>query len=127
MYKSRILVVDDEPGLRDMLVFDLTDRGHEVVAIDDPRLALDRLRRESFDLVICDVMMPGLSGMDLLKSIKAVSPGTSVVMVTGSPTKEAAAESVKLGACDYIAKPYELDPFYGVIQKALERSSPPGS
>jgi len=119
--KPSVLVVDDEPGLREMLVFGLTDRGYDVVAAGDGDEAIAAVGKRKFDLVVSDIMMPGKSGVEVLKCIKEVHPTTEVIMATGYATLETAIESMKRGAYDYIPKPYELDRLCAVFEKALER------
>ena len=119
--KPRILVIDDEQGLRDMLVYGLTERDYEVVAVENGLLALEAARNSSFDLALCDIMMPGMRGTDVLRELKLLSPDTEIVMATGYATIETAVESMKLGAYDYITKPYELDPLCLTLTRALEK------
>lgn len=121
--ERRILIVDDEAGLRDMLVFGLSDRGYHVVAASSGEEAIEKVKHEFFDLIVCDIMMPGISGVDVLKEIKGIQPDAEVVMATGYATLETAVESMKLGAFDYIPKPYGLDQLCVVFDKACEHRS----
>src|SRR5437763_1410623 len=91
----RVLVIDDEAGLRDMLIFGLTDRGYHVVPAASGEEGVEKAHHEKFDLVVCDIMMPGKSGVDVLKDIKAIQPEVEVVMATGYATLETAVESMK--------------------------------
>jgi signal transduction histidine kinase len=118
--KPRILVIDDEQGLRDMLSYGLTERDYEVVTAENGRLALEKARQEPFDLALCDIMMPGMRGVDVLRELKLLHPSLEVVMATGYATVETAVESMKLGAYDYITKPYELDHLCQTLSRALE-------
>jgi len=115
-----ILIIDDEAGLRDMLAFGLPDRGYHVVTAEHGEAGVEAAKHNLLDLVITDIMMPGISGIDVLKQIKAIQPQAEVIMATGYATLETAVESMKLGAYDYIAKPYSLDQLCLVIDKALE-------
>ena len=117
----RILIVDDELGLRDMLAFGLSDRGYHVVPAASGEEALEKANHENFELVVCDLMMPGIGGVEVLKAIKAIQPDTEIIMATGYATLETAIESMKQGAFDYIAKPYGLDQLCMILEKALER------
>ncbi|MFI5363618.1 MAG: response regulator, partial [Elusimicrobiota bacterium] len=119
--KPRILVIDDEQGLRDMLAYGLTEQDYEVVTAENGSLALEMVRNESFDLALCDIMMPGMSGIDVLRELKILRPAMEVVMATGYATIETAVESMKLGAYDYIPKPYELDHLCQTLSRALEK------
>ena len=119
--KPKILVVDDEQGLRDMLVYGLAERGYDVVTAADGLQAMEKARAQSFDLVLCDIMMPGMSGVDVLRELKLLCPDTEAIMATGFATIETAVESMKLGAYDYITKPYDLDHLCQTLSRALER------
>lgn len=118
---SKILVIDDEQSMRDFLSIMLKKEGHDVVAAENGSDALKAVQTEIFDLVISDVRMPGLDGIDVLKTVKEVSPETVVIMVTAYATAETAVEAMKLGAYDYITKPFKVDEIKLIIQKALEK------
>ncbi len=118
---QRVLVIDDEAGLRDMLVFGLTDRGYFVIPAASGEEGVEKARHENFDLAVCDIMMPGKSGVEVLKEIKAIQPDLEMIMATGYATLETAVESMKQGAFDYISKPYGLDQLCVIFDKALER------
>ena len=104
--KSSVLVIDDERGLRDMLSFGLSDRGYRVVTAGGGKEGIQKAREENFDLVVCDIMMPDVDGVEVLKSIKKDQPLAEVIMATGYATLETAVESMKQGAYDYISKPF---------------------
>lgn len=118
---NRILIVDDEKGMRDFLSIMLKKDGYEVVSAENGTEALSVVQREIFDLVISDVKMPDMNGIDLLRAIKELSPETVVIMITAYGTTESAVEAMKLGAYDYITKPFKVDEIRLVIQKALEK------
>src|SRR5690348_9255170 len=105
--KPKVLVIDDEQGLRDMLVYGLGGRGYDVAVAENGRQAIEKARAERFDLALCDLMMPGIGGVETLQALKQDHPALEVIMVTGYATLETAVESMKLGAYDYIGKPYE--------------------
>ncbi len=119
--RPKVLIVDDEAGLREMLVFGLTDRGYDVSVAADGDAGISMVETRPFDLVVSDIMMPGTSGVEVLKRIKEVQPTTEVIMATGFATLETAIESMKSGAYDFIPKPYELDQLCAVFGRALER------
>ena len=103
---ARILVVDDEEGLREFVGDALEADGHVTVRVGDGQAAAERLARESFDLVITDLRMPGpLDGMALLRRVRAEQPETEVVVLTAYGTVETAVEAMRLGAFDYLQKP----------------------
>jgi len=119
-FGASVLVIDDEPGLGDMLRYGLAKRGFRVECAATGEEGLTRLRREPFDLVVCDIRMPGLSGVEVLGRIKDIAPETPVIMATGFATVETAIESMKKGAFDYITKPYGLPQMCSILEKALE-------
>jgi two-component system response regulator PilR (NtrC family) len=118
---SKILVVDDEKSMRDFFSIMLKKEGHDIVAAENGGDALKAVQTEIFDLVISDVKMAGVDGIDVLKAVKEVSPETVVIMVTAYATAETAVEAMKLGAYDYITKPFKVDEIKLIIQKALEK------
>jgi len=118
---SKILVVDDEQSMRDFLAILLTKEGHEVVTAGNGADALRAVQAEIFDLVITDVKMPGAGGMEVLKSVKEISPETVVIMITAFATTEAAVEAMKMGAYDYIIKPFKVDELKLIISNSLEK------
>jgi DNA-binding response OmpR family regulator len=119
--KPKILVIDDEKGLRDMLVYGLSGRGYAVTTAENGRDAVEKAKVQNFDLALCDLMMPEMGGVETLRALKETQPRVEVVMVTGFATVENAVESMKHGAYDYVAKPYDLDQLFAVLEKALER------
>ncbi len=118
---SKILVVDDEQSMRDFLAIMLKKEGHDVVAAENGSDALKAVQTEIFDLVISDVKMAGMNGIIVLKTVKEVSPETVVIMITAYASAETAVEAMKLGAYDYITKPFKVDEIKLIIQKALEK------
>ncbi len=118
---SRILVVDDEQSMRDFLSIMLKKEGYDVVTAENGGSALKVIQSEIFDLIITDVKMPGVDGIEVLRTAKDVSPETVVIMITAFATTETAVEAMKLGAYDYITKPFKVDEIKLVIQKALEK------
>ncbi len=116
-----MLVIDDEQGLRDMLAYVLTERDYEVVTAEGGAQALEKARTQAFDLALCDIMMPGMRGVEVLRELKLLRPDIEVVMATGYATIETAVESMKLGAYDYITKPYEMDHLCQTLARALEK------
>lgn len=119
--KGRVIVVDDEPGMREFLEIMLQKDGYLVQTSGDGRNAIDIIEKENFDLAIIDVQMPSMNGLDLLRRMSDTSPETTVVMVTAFASHESAIEAMKLGAYDYITKPFKIDEIKLVIRKALEK------
>jgi two-component system response regulator PilR (NtrC family) len=118
---GKILVVDDEQSMRDFLAIMLKKEGHDVVTADSGTNALKAVQSEIFDLVISDVKMSGMGGIDVLKSTKEISPETIVIMITAFATTETAIEAMKLGAYDYVIKPFKVDELKFIINNSLEK------
>lgn len=115
----RVLVVDDEPSVCRSLSMVLERFGFEVTTAQDGHEALRRFRRELQDLVIADLKMPGMTGLDLLREIKRTSPGTPVVLLTAFGTVETAVQAMKEGAFDFLQKPFDVEQLKDVVSRAL--------
>jgi two-component system response regulator PilR (NtrC family) len=118
---ARILVVDDESSMRDLLAITLRQAGWEVTQADGGEAAVAALEDETFDLVITDLRMRRVDGLDVLRSVKERSPRTMVIVITAYASTETAVEAMKLGAYDYITKPFKLEEIRLTVEKALER------
>ena len=116
-----LLVVDDDLEFRDTLKTRLSRHGFEVQAAADGEAALDLAARRHFDVAIFDMMMPGMSGLELLAKFKSDHPECEVILLTGQGSIETAVEAMKLGAYDYLQKPFPLKDLEGVAAKACER------
>jgi len=117
--KSRILVVDDEESIREFLEIMLRKEGYEVTTAEDGQKALDVIKKKTFDLVISDLQMPNMTGLELLKNVRDQYPDLLFMMITAFGTTETAVEAMKLGAYDYITKPFKIDEVRIVIGNAL--------
>jgi DNA-binding NtrC family response regulator len=117
----KALVVDDEPDMCWLLSRVLGDQGVEVVTAGDGRAALELITREAPDVVLLDLKMPGLGGIEVLERAKAVDPRMPVVMVTAYGDLPSAVQAMRLGADDYLTKPFDNDEIIFSIRKALER------
>ncbi len=117
--KSKILVVDDEDALRTVLSIGLTSEGYNVSTASDGDEAISGLQKETFDLVVLDIKMPRMNGFEVLKFVKEKHPETKVVMLTGISDLEDAIESKKLGANDFVNKPYDLVDLVTTIEQVL--------
>jgi putative nucleotidyltransferase with HDIG domain len=102
---ARVLVVDDERGLRETMALFLEKEGHSCAKAQDVQSALDAVAAEPFDVVVSDIVMPGRDGLDLLRVIREATPRSHVILVTGEPSVDTASEAVRAGAFDYLAKP----------------------
>jgi len=117
---AKILVVDDEKVIRDILFDFLSTEGHKVITASSGEEALSRLEKESVDVVLTDLKMPGMSGMDLLEEIKARGIRVCIIIMTGYGTVESAVESIKKGAFDYIQKPFKMKDVETIITRGLK-------
>ena len=106
--RLRILVLDDEPIVCKRLKPFFQKSGYEVETFNQPTEALARFEEKPFDVVITDLKMPGLDGIQLLEKVKALHPDTEVVVITGFATMETARESFRKGVFDFVAKPFKL-------------------
>lgn len=118
---GRILVVDDERSLREMLDIMLRREGYAVRLAENGREALATLEREPIDLLICDIRMPDLSGVDVLREAKRQDPDLVGIMVTAFASTETAVEALRLGAYDYISKPFDIEELKAKVRNAMER------
>jgi two-component system, NtrC family, response regulator HydG len=119
---ARILVVDDQEMIRDSLVATLKRDGHDVLACGESTAAASRLGQSRFDLLITDLKMPKMSGIDLLGEARKLRPDMPVVLMTAFATVNTAVEAMKLGAYDYIQKPFDGDQIKLLVDRALEHS-----
>jgi len=115
----RILIVDDEVEITEILA-DLLSADYECTRAGSAEEALTRLQEGEFQLVISDITMPGMSGLDMIPHIKELSPDTVVVMISGMQTVESAIGALRLGAFDYLMKPFDLRQVEAVVKRALE-------
>jgi len=119
---ERVLVVDDESGMREFLKIMLEKNGYQVEGSDSGEDALKKIEQGSYDLVICDLKMPRVSGLEVLRRSKEINPEAPVIMITAFGSTESAVEAMKLGAYDYITKPFKVDEMQFVLNKALEKA-----
>ena len=119
---ARLLIIDDEGSILDFLSLLFQQEGYEVDTARTVEQARHALGHASYDLVLCDVMMPDGNGIDLLREIKSGEADPAVIMMTAYTSTKAAIEAMKLGAADYISKPFDVEELKIVAQKALERA-----
>jgi len=120
---ARILVVDDEISMQDFLGILLQRSGHEVLTCGTATQAVLALENDEYDLVISDIRMPEMSGLELLERVRDLCPDTPIVLITAHGTTESAVEAMKHGAYDYLTKPFSVDEIRLVVDKALEKRS----
>ncbi|MEW5984716.1 MAG: response regulator [Acidobacteriota bacterium] len=114
----RVLVIDDEAIVGKRLLLALTDSGYDVEVFVDPKQALGRLAERSFDIVVTDVRMQDVDGIQILEAVAAQSPATKVIMITAYATIEVAHEAIAKGVFDFIPKPFKVSEFLDVMSKA---------
>jgi len=121
--KTRVLVVDDEKEFVETLSERLTLRNYDVTTSLSGDDAVEKVKSHLFDVIILDVLMPGMSGIATLREIKKIRPLIEVIMLTGNATVETAIEGLKLGAIDFLLKPCETDDLIAKIDRAYEKKA----
>lgn len=119
--RARILVVDDDPDIRANLADILRDMDFTVDTAADGTTALDRLRAVSYDLVLLDLRLPGLDGLQVYRQLKRLRPGTPVIVVTAYASEETASDILAAGACEIVPKPVDVPRLLGSIEGLLDR------
>ena len=119
MSRGKILVVDDDKSFRRVMQLQLEEAGYEVITAAEAKEALALTEEQMPALVITDLKMPGVSGMELLRSLRSEHPETTVVMITAFGTVQTAVEAMKAGAYDYMMKPVDFDELILTVNRAL--------
>jgi diguanylate cyclase (GGDEF)-like protein len=117
--EAKIMVVDDEEGIVLLMKSELEDHGYNVTGCTDPEQAIEKIKKVVYDLIIMDLKMPKISGVEFVKKAKEISPKTDIVVMTGFPSVETAVECMKNGAADYLAKPIDLEYLNIIVEKSL--------
>lgn len=117
----QILIVDDDPAICDYMQTLLEKDGFAVKTLSDPTLAEDEIRQKTYHVIILDLMMPKLDGIEVLKRIRGIDSDIAVVMFTAHPNLESAVASMKLDAVDYIKKPFNVDEFREVLARVMKK------
>jgi putative nucleotidyltransferase with HDIG domain len=117
--RARVLIVDDEPDIRELLC-DLLNFDYQCAARSSAEEALDLLATDTFDLVVSDITMGGMSGLEMIPHVLSLSPNTVVVMISGMQTIESAIKALRVGAFDYIMKPFDLRQVEAAVKRALD-------
>lgn len=120
MSAVELLVVDDDPKMTEGLKEILEEEGYSVTLFENPASALDALKKQKFTIALVDLIMPGKNGIEVLKKIIDQSPETKVIIITGFATIESAVETIKVGATDYITKPFKVNEIQNIIKRTLE-------
>lgn len=118
--KVRILIVDDDPDVCEYLQKFLSKDGYDVTTVANPAQVLDELKNKPYQIIILDLKMPGMSGEELLRRIRAIDSDICIIIYTGYPTVDSAVDTMKQQVFDYIKKPFNIDDFRAVIRKAIE-------
>ena len=121
---AKILVVDDDITTLKNVAFFLRSEGYQVDEAHDGSEASERLANDGHDLVVSDVMLPGINGIRLLKRAQSLTPGVPVLLMSGFPNIDSH-QVIKLGAADFIEKPFVLDDLLYKVERALEKKNPP--
>lgn len=121
---ARVLIVDDDEAVRDMLVTVLNERGYATTGVTDPSEAEDAVQLWGAQIVLCDICMPGIDGLEVTRRLKEKDGGTQVILMTGYPSEESVNSAFHLGADDYLLKPFHnIDVVYKAIDEAADRLS----
>jgi len=119
--QKKLMVIDDEPAIREGVRRILESGSYLVETFSCGHAAMERITQETFDLVITDLKMPGMSGMEVLKAIQQIRPNLPVIFITGYTSVDSAVEVMKQGATDYIAKPFTPEELLGTVKRSLEQ------
>ena len=111
-----VLVIDDEPALREVLSLRIADWGHDVRAVEDAALGEREIERQRPNIVLCDLVLPGISGMELLRRVKRRDPSLPIVMMTAHGNVDGAVEAMKLGAMDFLTKPLDTMALFALLE-----------
>ena len=122
---SKILIVEDEASIRRVLVKILSeeDKSHEIHEAEDGLIALNKIKKENFDLVLCDIKMPKMDGIEVLEFTKKIKPEIPIIMISGHGDLETAVDSMKKGAYDYISKPPDLNRLLNTVRNAIDKKN----
>jgi DNA-binding NtrC family response regulator len=115
----QVLIMEDEPNIAKGLQMVLTESGYTVDLATTGHSALDTFYKKGFDLLVADLKLPDIDGMEVIREVKHARPDTEVVVITGYSTVPSAVEAMKLGACDYLSKPFSDDEFKTAVKGAL--------
>src|SRR3990170_852760 len=119
---ERILIVEDDPQMRQGLAEMLGDVGYKVTAVGSGSEAIAKIKKQEFDVVLTDLVMPNVSGIEVLKEIKRHRPEIHVIMITAFATIESAVQAMKEGASDYVSKPFKIDEVQITIKRVIEEA-----
>ena len=115
-----VLIVDDEAGIRDSLAGILSDEGYSTRSVESGEACLDLLRKTAFDVVLLDIWLPGIDGLEVLERIRELDNPPEVLMISGHGTIETAVRATKLGAYDFLEKPLSIDKTLILVKNAVD-------
>lgn len=119
---KNILVIEDDKKMREGLVEILAEQGYQVDSAENGQAGLDKIKKKDFDVVLTDLIMPVMGGMDVLRETKRMKPKIHIILITAFATVESAVEAMKAGASDYITKPFKIDEVETKIRRVLAES-----
>jgi len=120
---ARILVVDDEPSMREVLEYMLQREGYSVICAQNGRKAIELLTKNRVDLMLCDIRLGDITGLEVLRSCKSTNPDTVVIMISAYASTENAVEAMNIGAYDFVPKPFDIDEIKATVANALSRKT----
>lgn len=124
MQEKSVLVVDDELLIRDLLYDFFLEKGYKVSVADSGPGALEKLSKQSFDVLLVDLKMPAMDGIELIKEVRKKKIQTPVVIITGFPSLETALEALRQRVYDYVIKPFNINQLFATVRRAAEDSKP---
>jgi DNA-binding NtrC family response regulator len=119
-FSANILVIDDEESMRAGCIQTLTENGYRVQAVENGRMGLERIAKESFDVILLDLKMPGIQGTEVLKKLKENDPNLVVIIITAYGTIDSAVEAMKRGAYDFLTKPFTPETLNSIVKRAVD-------
>ncbi len=119
-FLANILVIDDEESIRAGCIQTLTESGYRVQAVENGHKGLEKTSKESFDVILLDLKMPGISGMEVLKKLKENDPDSVVIIITAYGTVDSAVEAMKRGAYDFLSKPFTPEALSSIVKRAVD-------
>jgi DNA-binding NtrC family response regulator len=119
--RASVLVIDDEPGIREMLAYELSQDGFDVEMAENGLAAVEAVKRRKFDLAITDLRMPGMDGVATVEALRLLDPKIEVIVATGYASVETAVACMKRGAYDYIQKPFDLPELKLLLDRAAQK------
>ncbi|MGE5692562.1 MAG: response regulator [Candidatus Zixiibacteriota bacterium] len=124
MLEKSVLVVDDELLIRDLLYDFFLEKGYKVSVADSGAGALEKLGKQSFDVLLVDLKMPAMDGIEFIKEVRKKKIETPVVIITGFPSLETALEALRARVCDYIIKPFNINQLFATVRRAADGVKP---